>query len=93
MSKHELTFEQAKEAVINDNVWAQGDKFANGVVLMMKGSGTISGSEFLHLHSFNKSINDNKLFLNPKTNELAKSIQSQKYRIVKTQPEALENLV
>lgn len=81
MIKYELSFTEAIRALEKGEGWVQGEHFSDGVVLMFdKGS---SANDYIHVHDFTVDYKSSKFNL-----QITRSILSQKYRIVCTQPDA-----
>lgn len=80
---YNLTFQEALQSVMNGDGWAQGDNFANGVVIMKdKGCG-VDGLDHAHIHNFNILGKDAKFPL-----EINNMLYLQQYRIVRTKFDA-----
>lgn len=83
--KYELTFYEALDVLVNNKGWVQGEYFADGVVLMFD-NGSV-GLDYIHCHDFRGSFRDSKEQL-----QITRGILYQKYRVVRTQPDAERKL-
>lgn len=81
---YNLTFQEALEAIMNDNAWAQGENFRDGIIIMAKGGLFINGFDFLHIHDFKTKLSESS----KSDFQLTKGAMQQKYRLVSTQFDA-----
>lgn len=82
MIKYELSFTEALQVLEKGEGWVQGEYFSDGVVLMFDTNGWTGFSrDYLHVHDFSSRVMKSAL-------QITQGIMSQKYRIVRTQPDA-----
>lgn len=81
--KYTLGFQEALEQVMDGKGWAQGEHFADGVIMMEKGGMFIDGRDHLHVHDFKAERGNQKSDI-----QITKNLMMQKFRIVRTQADA-----
>ncbi|OXX44823.1 hypothetical protein B9J93_12660 [Vibrio sp. V17_P4S1T151] len=81
--KYTLSFQEALEQVMDGKGWAQGEQFANGVIMMEKSAMFIDGRDYLHVHDFKSERRNQKSDI-----QITKNLMMQKFRIVSTQADA-----
>jgi len=83
--EYTLSFTEALEVLTNNGGWVQGESFADGVVIMFDGGSV--GQGHIHVHDFTLDYFDCKSEFH-----ITRSLLSQKFRVVKTQPDALRKV-
>lgn len=83
-SEYTLSFHEALQAIFENDSWAQGEEYADGVILMAKGGLFIRGRDELHLHDFKAKLSKDEKF----ALSISKNAINQKYRLVSTQFDA-----
>jgi len=84
--EYTLSFSEALEVLTNNEGWVQGEMFRDGVVLMFYSCSTVYNH--IHVHDFTlDSFNNCKSEL-----QITRRMLSQRFRVVKTQPDALRKI-
>lgn len=81
--EYPLTFQEALQNVMDGKGWAQGDGFADGVIMMCEGGMFMRGKDHLHIHNFGCRGDEQKSPI-----YITKNLMTQKFRMVSTQPDA-----
>lgn len=82
--KYGLTFYEALDVLVNNEGWVQGEYFADGVVLMIDEEGYVGYSKnYIHVHDFSSNKGSVKSEL-----QITQGVIAQKYRVIRTQPDA-----